>query len=54
VYDIESMACVQELVGHTEIVLCLDTCVTTSGQSLLASSAKDRTVRSDDSSIYLC
>ncbi|CAM6091154.1 unnamed protein product [Calypogeia fissa] len=45
VYDMQSMACVQELVGHTDIVLCLDSCITPSGQSLLASSAKDKMIR---------
>ncbi|KAL3678389.1 hypothetical protein R1sor_021345 [Riccia sorocarpa] len=45
IYDLESMACLQELAGHTDIVLCLDTCVTNSGQSLLVSSAKDNTAR---------
>ncbi|KAL2610086.1 hypothetical protein R1flu_028659 [Riccia fluitans] len=45
IYDMESMACLQELVGHTDIVLCLDTCVTISGQSLMVSSAKDNTAR---------
>jgi len=41
-----TMTCQQELVGHTDIVLSLDSCVTTSGVPLLASSAKDHTVQS--------
>ncbi|KAG6550306.1 hypothetical protein Mapa_008267 [Marchantia paleacea] len=45
IYDMESMACLQELLGHTDIVLCLDTCVTSSGQPLLVSSGKDNSAR---------
>ncbi|BBN19124.1 U3 small nucleolar RNA-associated protein 13 [Marchantia polymorpha subsp. ruderalis] len=45
IYDMESMACLQELVGHTDIVLCLDTCFTSSGQPLLVSSGKDNSAR---------
>ena len=39
-YDLTSMTCVYELLGHTDIVLCLDT-VVFSGHILLASGSKD-------------
>jgi len=42
-YDLASMTCVYELLGHTDIVLCLDT-VVFSGHILLASGSKDHTV----------
>ncbi|KAJ6858579.1 hypothetical protein NC652_041003 [Populus alba x Populus x berolinensis] len=35
VYDLESMSCSYVLAGHTEIVLYLDTCVSSSGRPLL-------------------
>ncbi|KAH8485143.1 hypothetical protein H0E87_026790, partial [Populus deltoides] len=35
VYALESMSCSYVLAGHTEIVLCLDTCVSSSGRPLL-------------------
>eukprot|EP01018_Ginkgo_biloba_P035898 Gb_13772 [translate_table: standard] len=53
-YDVESMTCAYELSGHTDIVLCLDTCVTTSGRILLASGAKDHTVRIWDTETRSC
>ncbi|KAI5567217.1 hypothetical protein POPTR_013G079600v4 [Populus trichocarpa] len=45
VYDMESMSCSYVLAGHTEIVLCLDTCVSSSGRPLLATGSKDNSVR---------
>ncbi|CAJ1943861.1 unnamed protein product [Sphenostylis stenocarpa] len=45
VYDVASMSCSYVLSGHTEIVLCLDTCVSTSGRTLIVSGSKDNSVR---------
>lgn len=44
VYDLESMSCAYVLTGHTEIVLSLDTCVLTSGRTLIVTGSKDNTV----------
>ncbi|KAL8457557.1 hypothetical protein ACS0TY_035427 [Phlomoides rotata] len=35
VYDLASMACSHVLTGHTDVVLCLDTCVSTSGRTYI-------------------
>ncbi|KAJ6693735.1 hypothetical protein OIU85_004506 [Salix viminalis] len=45
VYDMESMSCSYVLAGHNEIVLCLDTCVSSSGRPLLVTGSKDNTTR---------
>ncbi|EMS63577.1 Transducin beta-like protein 3 [Triticum urartu] len=45
VYDVASMSCSYVLAGHTEIVVCLDTCVSTSGKTLVVTGSKDNTVR---------
>ncbi|ERN15499.1 transducin beta-like protein 3 [Amborella trichopoda] len=45
VYDLQSMACSYVLSGHTEPVLCLDTCVSSSGKTLLVSGSKDNSIR---------
>ncbi|WCJ27775.1 Transducin beta-like protein 3 [Euphorbia peplus] len=45
VYDVESTSCSYVLAGHTEIVLCLDTCVSESGTTLVVTGSKDNTVR---------
>ncbi|XP_027329548.1 transducin beta-like protein 3 [Abrus precatorius] len=45
VYDLASMSCSYVLSGHTEIVLCLDTCVTSSGRTMILTGSKDNTVR---------
>ncbi|KAJ4827664.1 hypothetical protein Tsubulata_017672 [Turnera subulata] len=45
VYDLASMSCSYVLTGHTEIVLCLDTCVSSSGEALIVTGSKDHTVR---------
>ena len=44
VYDLASMSCSYVLAGHTEIVLCLDTCVSSSGRSLIVTGSKDNNV----------
>ncbi|KAL7254550.1 hypothetical protein ACSBR1_008845 [Camellia fascicularis] len=45
VYDLASMSCSYVLAGHTDIVLCLDTCVTSSGRALIVTGSKDNSVR---------
>lgn len=54
IYDMTTMTCQQELVGHTDIVLSLDSCVTPTGVPLLASSAKDHTLRVWNASTGSC
>jgi hypothetical protein len=46
VYDLASMSCSYVLAGHTDIVLCLDTCVSNSGRTLLVTGSKDNNVSS--------
>ncbi|KAJ8631977.1 hypothetical protein MRB53_025313 [Persea americana] len=45
VYELASMSCSYVLAGHTDIVLCLDTCVSTSGGTLIVTGSKDNNVR---------
>ncbi|KAK9144295.1 hypothetical protein Sjap_004198 [Stephania japonica] len=45
VYDLASMSCSYVFAGHTDIVLCLDTCVSNDGKSLLVTGSKDNSVR---------
>ncbi|PSS04567.1 Transducin beta-like protein [Actinidia chinensis var. chinensis] len=45
VYDLASMSCSYVLAGHTGIVLCLDTCVSSSGRKLIVTGSKDNSVR---------
>lgn len=45
VYDLLSMSCSYVLVGHTDIVLCLDTCTSIHGQTLVVTGSKDNNVR---------
>lgn len=45
-YDVASMSCSYVLAGHTDIVLCLDTCTTSSGRTLIVTGSKDNTVSS--------
>ncbi|XP_071715193.1 protein TORMOZ EMBRYO DEFECTIVE [Rutidosis leptorrhynchoides] len=54
VYDIASMSCSYVLSGHTDIVLCLDTCTTSSGRTLIVTGSKDNTVRLWDPSSRSC
>lgn len=44
VYDLASMSCAYVLAGHTDIVLCLDTCVSGSGRTLVVTGSKDNNV----------
>ncbi|KDP39531.1 hypothetical protein JCGZ_02551 [Jatropha curcas] len=54
VYDLDSMSCSYVLAGHSEIVLCLDTCVSKSGRTLIVTGSKDNTVRLWDSESRNC
>lgn len=54
VYDLASMSCDYVLTGHTEIVLCVDTCVSSSGRTLIVSGSKDKSVRLWDSESKSC
>ncbi|KAI3905054.1 hypothetical protein MKX01_017300 [Papaver californicum] len=45
VYDLASMSCSYVLTGHSEIVLCLDTCIFSSGKTLVVTGSKDNSVR---------
>lgn len=44
VYDLASMSCDYVLSGHTETVLCVDTCVSSSGRTLIVTGSKDKSV----------
>ncbi|KAJ4811561.1 Transducin beta-like protein 3 [Rhynchospora pubera] len=54
VYDVATMSCEYVLSGHTEIVVCLDTCVASSGHTLLVTGSKDNTVRFWDTESRNC
>ncbi|XP_061366816.1 protein TORMOZ EMBRYO DEFECTIVE [Gastrolobium bilobum] len=54
VYELASMSCSYVLAGHTEIVLCLDTCVSSSGRTLIVTGSKDNTVRLWESGSTSC
>ncbi|XP_019186859.1 PREDICTED: transducin beta-like protein 3 [Ipomoea nil] len=54
VYDLTTMSCAYVLAGHTEIVLCLDTCVSTSERPLIVTGSKDNSVRLWDSQTKHC
>ncbi|GFQ03363.1 transducin beta-like protein 3 [Phtheirospermum japonicum] len=45
VYDLASMSCSYVLTGHTDIVVSLDTCVQSSGRTLIVTGSKDNSVR---------
>ncbi|CAN8256072.1 unnamed protein product [Cochlearia groenlandica] len=45
VYDVATMSCSYVLSGHKEVVLSLDTCVSSSGNVLIVTGSKDKTVR---------
>lgn len=51
VYDLASMSCSYVLAGHTGIVLCLDTCIASSGNTLIVTGSKDNSVSSP--SLYI-
>lgn len=43
-YDLTSMSCSYVLVGHTDVILSLDTCVSNTGRTLIVTGSKDNTV----------
>ncbi|KAH0640950.1 hypothetical protein KY285_037536 [Solanum tuberosum] len=45
VYDLKSKSCSYVLSGHTDTILCLDTCVSNSGRTLIVTGSKDNNVR---------
>lgn len=54
VYDLASMSCAYVLAGHTDIVLCLDTCVSGPGRTLVVTGSKDNSVRVWDAERKCC
>ncbi|MCD7457072.1 hypothetical protein HAX54_034058 [Datura stramonium] len=54
VYDLTSMSCSYVLAGHTDVILCLDTCVSSSGRTLIVTGSKDNTVRLWDCQSKAC
>ncbi|XP_024179568.1 transducin beta-like protein 3 isoform X1 [Rosa chinensis] len=54
VFDVASMSCSHVLAGHTEIVMCLDTCVSSSGRTLIVTGSKDNSVRLWESESRCC
>ncbi|XP_027180585.1 transducin beta-like protein 3 isoform X1 [Coffea eugenioides] len=54
VYDLTSMSCAYVLAGHTDIVLCLDTCVLGTGRTLVVTGSKDNSVRVWDAESKCC
>lgn len=54
VYDLASMSCSYVLSGHTGIVLCLDTCVSSSGRTFVVTGSKDNSVRLWESESRCC
>ncbi|KAK4572223.1 hypothetical protein RGQ29_030591 [Quercus rubra] len=54
VYDLMAMSCSYVLAGHTETVLCLDTCVSSSGRTLIVTGSKDNNVRLWESESRCC
>lgn len=44
VYDVATMSCSYVLAGHKEVVLSLDSCVSSSGNVLVVTGSKDKTV----------
>ncbi|KFK25898.1 hypothetical protein AALP_AA8G177000 [Arabis alpina] len=45
VFDVATMSCSYVLAGHKEVVLSIDTCVSSSGNVLIVTGSKDKTVR---------
>ncbi|XP_057532002.1 protein TORMOZ EMBRYO DEFECTIVE isoform X1 [Amaranthus tricolor] len=54
VYDLDSMSCSYVLAGHTGIVLCIDTCITRAGSTLIVTGSKDNSVRLWESETRRC
>ncbi|XP_042443628.1 transducin beta-like protein 3 [Zingiber officinale] len=45
VYEVASMSCAYVLGGHTEIVVCIDTCISSTGKTMVVTGSKDNSVR---------
>ncbi|EPS65766.1 hypothetical protein M569_09011, partial [Genlisea aurea] len=54
IYDLTSMSCSYVLTGHSDVVLCIDTCTTKSQRMLVVTGSKDNTVRLWDSKEGRC
>ncbi|GLT95057.1 hypothetical protein SLE2022_127620 [Rubroshorea leprosula] len=54
VYNLSSMSCSYVLAGHTDIVLCLDTCKSSSQKTLIVTGSKDNSVRLWESESQRC
>lgn len=46
VYEVASMSCSYVLAGHTEIVVCIDTCISSTGKTMVVTGSKDNSVSS--------
>lgn len=51
-YDLASMSCAYILTGHSDVIPCIDTCVSASGKTLIISGSKDNTVSYISSQIH--
>lgn len=54
VYDVASMSCAYVLVGHTDIVVCIDTCISTYGRTMLVTGSKDNSVSDIPACLQCC
>ncbi|MQM07751.1 hypothetical protein Taro_040595 [Colocasia esculenta] len=45
IYDVATMSCSYVLAGHTDTVLCLDTCVLNTGKACIVTGSKDNSAR---------
>ncbi|KAH9609357.1 hypothetical protein KSS87_015340 [Heliosperma pusillum] len=54
VYDLASMSCSYVLAGHSGIILCLDTCIGSSGNTYIVTGSKDNSVRLWDTETRMC
>ncbi|PKU82710.1 transducin beta-like protein 3 isoform X1 [Dendrobium catenatum] len=54
VYDLESMSCSYVLSGHAAVVLCLDSCKSNSGRTLIVTGSRDHHVRLWDAQRRSC
>ncbi|KAK8950212.1 hypothetical protein KSP40_PGU005919 [Platanthera guangdongensis] len=54
VYDLKSMSCSYVLTGHAAVVLCLDSCKSNSGRTLIVTGSRDHHVRLWDAERRCC
>lgn len=54
VYDVASMSCAYVLVRHTDIVVCIDTCISTYGRTMLVTGSKDNSVSDIPACLQCC